>query len=47
MLHFEWSGYIDRPIALGQLIAGFVTPGGSIYGSFFKKKKSPSTNPAT
>jgi putative tricarboxylic transport membrane protein len=46
MLHFEWSGYFDRPIALGLLLAGFATLGGSIYGSFFKKKKPPSTNPA-
>ena len=46
MLHFEWSGYFDRPIALGLLLAGFATLGGSIYGSFFKKKKPPSTDPA-
>jgi putative tricarboxylic transport membrane protein len=46
MLHFEWSGYFDRPIALGLLIAGFATLGGSIYGSFFKKRKSPSADPA-
>jgi putative tricarboxylic transport membrane protein len=46
MLHFEWSGYFDRPIALGLLLAGFATLGGSIYGSFFKKKKPPPTNPA-
>jgi putative tricarboxylic transport membrane protein len=39
MLHFEWSGYFDRPIALGLLIAGFLTLGGSIYGAFFKKDK--------
>ena len=39
MLHFEWSGYFDRPIALGLLIAGFLTLGGSIYGAFFKKHK--------
>ena len=41
MLHFEWSGYLDRPIAALLLAAGFVTLGGSIYGSFFKKKKTP------
>ena len=46
MLHFEWSGYFDRPIALGLLLAGFATLGGSIYGSFFKKKKPPSTDAA-
>jgi hypothetical protein len=40
MLHFEWSGYFDRPIALGLLIAGVLTLGGSIYGAFFKKKRS-------
>ena len=43
MLHFEWSGYFDRPIALGLLIAGFLTLGGSIYGSFFKKKPNQSS----
>jgi putative tricarboxylic transport membrane protein len=43
MLHFEWSGFLDRWIALGLLIAGFLTLGGSIYGAFFKKHKSSST----
>ncbi len=46
MLHFEWSGYFDRPIALGLLLAGFATLGASIYGSFFKKAKSPSAGSA-
>ena len=41
MLHFEWSGYFNRPIALGLLIAGFLTLVGSIYGAFFKKKPQP------
>lgn len=39
MLHFEWSGFLDRPIALGLLIAGLVALLGSIYGAFFKKKR--------
>ena len=43
MLHFEWSGYLDRPIAALLLAAGFATLGGSIYGAFFKKKKAPQT----
>jgi hypothetical protein len=43
MLHFEWSGFFDRPIALGLLIAGFLTLCGSIYGAFFKKAKTPQT----
>jgi len=47
MLHFEWSGYFDRPIALGLILAGFATLGGSVYGSFFKKAKPSSANPAT
>jgi len=47
MLHFEWSGYFDRPIALGLLLAGFATLLGSIYGSFFKKPKSPTADPAS
>jgi len=42
MLHFEWSGFFDRPIALGLLLAGFVTLLGSIYGAFFKNKPKPS-----
>jgi len=42
MLHFEWSGFLDRWIALGLLIAGFLTLGGSIYGAFFKKDKKQS-----
>jgi putative tricarboxylic transport membrane protein len=47
MLHFEWSGFFDRWIALGLLIAGVLTLCGSIYGAFFKKHKSASTGPAT
>jgi len=38
MLHFEWSGFFDRPIALGLLVVGIVTLLGSVYGEFFKKK---------
>jgi putative tricarboxylic transport membrane protein len=34
MLHFEWSGFLDRWIALGLLIAGILTLCGSIYGAF-------------
>jgi putative tricarboxylic transport membrane protein len=41
MLHFEFSGFIDRPIALGLLIVGMLTLGGSIYSAFFKKSDSP------
>ncbi|MDD9811780.1 MAG: tripartite tricarboxylate transporter permease [Gammaproteobacteria bacterium] len=37
MLHFEWSGFIGRPIALVLLIAGFITLFASIYRAFFKK----------
>ena len=40
MLFFEWSGFFDRPIALGLLIAGFLALAGSIYGAFFKKVRS-------
>jgi putative tricarboxylic transport membrane protein len=43
MLHFEWSGFLDRWIALGLLIAGFLTLCGSIYGAFFKKKNAPAS----
>ena len=41
MLHFEWSGFFDRPIALGLLIAGVLTLGGSVYGAFLKKNPRP------
>jgi putative tricarboxylic transport membrane protein len=44
MLHFEWSGFFDRWIALGLLIAGFLTLCGSIYGAFFKKHKKASAD---
>lgn len=37
MLHFEWSGFIGRPIALVLLVAGFITLFASIYRAFFKK----------
>jgi putative tricarboxylic transport membrane protein len=37
MLHFEWSGFFNRPIAFILIVAGFLTLGGSIYGAFFKK----------
>jgi putative tricarboxylic transport membrane protein len=46
MLHFEWSGFLDRWIALGLLIAGILTLCGSIYGAFFKKDKRPSIGAA-
>ena len=46
MLHFEWGGFFDRPIALLLLVAGFATLGGSIYGAFFKKSKPPSSGQA-
>jgi len=38
MLHFEWSGFLDRPIAAGLLGVGFVTLAASIYGEFFRRK---------
>lgn len=37
MLHFEWSGFISRPIALALIVAGFLTLFASIYRAFFKK----------
>ncbi len=39
MLHFEWSGFIGRPIALALLIAGFAALVGSIYNAFFSKAR--------
>jgi len=38
MLHFEFSGFLGRPIAFGLLVAGFITILASIYGAFFKKR---------
>lgn len=38
MLHFEFTGFVDRPIAFGLLIAGMLTLLGSIYGAFLKKQ---------
>jgi len=38
MLHFDFGGFLDRPIALGLLIAGFITILVSVYGAFFKRK---------
>ncbi|MEM7209499.1 MAG: tripartite tricarboxylate transporter permease [Pseudomonadota bacterium] len=40
MLHFEWGGFLNRPIALVLIVAGFLTLAGSVYGSFFKRTKS-------
>lgn len=37
MLHFEWSGFFSRPIAITLIVAGVLTLLGSIYSSFFKK----------
>jgi len=47
MLHFEWSGFFHRPIALGLLVVGIATLAGSIYGEFFKKQKAASTGTVT
>ncbi|NKC15507.1 MAG: hypothetical protein GKR94_25915 [Gammaproteobacteria bacterium] len=40
MLHFEWSGFVDRPIASGLLIAGFLTLAASVYRSLFKEQRA-------
>jgi putative tricarboxylic transport membrane protein len=47
MLHFEWSGFFDRPIALGLLVVGVITLMGSVYGEFFKKKPPTAETPAS
>ncbi|MDD9855411.1 MAG: tripartite tricarboxylate transporter permease [Gammaproteobacteria bacterium] len=46
MLHFEWSGFVGRPIALVLLIAGFITLFASIYRAFFKKTPAAEAGPA-
>ena len=46
MLHYEWTGYLDRPIGLLLLIAGFLTLGASIYRAFFAKPATEATEPA-
>ena len=43
MLHYEWTGYLNRPIGLCLLIAGFLTLGASVYRAFSAK---PATEPA-
>jgi putative tricarboxylic transport membrane protein len=47
MLHFEWSGFFDRPIAFGLLVVGVITLLGSVYGEFFKKKPPTAETPST
>ncbi|MEM7425884.1 MAG: tripartite tricarboxylate transporter permease [Pseudomonadota bacterium] len=37
MLHYEWTGYLDRPIGLLLLVAGALTLGASVYRAFFAK----------
>jgi putative tricarboxylic transport membrane protein len=37
MLHFEWLGFLDRPIASALIAAAFLTILSSIYSAFFKK----------
>ena len=44
MLHFEWSGFLNRPIAAGLIAVGFLTIGASIYSEFFKKSAAQSGN---
>ncbi len=45
MLHFEWSGFFNRPIAFGLLVVGVITLLGSVYGEFFKKKPPTAETP--
>ena len=37
MLHFEFSGFLDRPIAFVLQIAGVLALGASAYRSLIKK----------
>ncbi|MBT7672702.1 MAG: hypothetical protein HN609_10295, partial [Proteobacteria bacterium] len=37
MLHFEWLGFLDRPVASVLIAAAFLTILSSIYSAFFKK----------
>ena len=39
MLHFEWTGFYDRPIAAFLILAALLTVAGSIYSAFFKKER--------
>ncbi|MGR3983844.1 MAG: tripartite tricarboxylate transporter permease [Gammaproteobacteria bacterium] len=38
MLHFEWSGFLQRPIALALIIAAFLTFGAGAYRAAFGKQ---------
>lgn len=44
MLHFEWTGFGNRPIALVLLIAGFLTVAGSIYRSLIRRETISGTS---
>jgi putative tricarboxylic transport membrane protein len=37
MLHFEWSGFFNRPIAAMLIVAALLTLAGSVYSAFFRK----------
>ena len=39
MLHFEWTGFFDRPIAALLIVAALLTVAGSIYSAFFRKDR--------
>jgi len=45
MLHFEWSGFFSRPIALILITAGCLTLCASIYRAFFKKHTGAEASP--
>ena len=39
MLHFEWTGFFNRPIAALLIVAALLTVAGSIYSAFFRKDR--------
>jgi len=45
MLHFEWSGFFSRPIALVLIVAGFLTLCASVYRAFFKPVAGAEASP--
>lgn len=47
MLHYDWTGYLNRPIGLALLLAGFLTLAASAYKAFFAEPEKEPENTQT
>lgn len=47
MLHYDWTGYLNRPIGLALLFAGFLTLAASAYKAFFAEPEKEPENTQT